>query len=233
VITLNEKIFIVEDDEKIVRMTAEYFESWGMIARGVEDFSNVLGEATAFQPDLILMDITLPSFNGYYFTQEIRKTSTVPIIFISSKNEEMDMVMAMNMGADDFVTKPFSLTVLFAKVQALLRRTYSFQEKQNSLALTFKEYTLDFEEGTVARADAEKIHLSQTELRILFLLFEHKENLVTREQIMEKLWENENFIDANTLAVNMTRLRKKLLDIDLSQYIHTVKGKGFVLSENF
>lgn len=179
-------------------------------------------EIIAFQPDLILMDITLPYFNGFYWTAELRKFLTIPIIFISSSNDEMDMVMALNMGGDDFISKPFSLAVLDAKLTAILRRSQQFIQQE----LTFGGFTLT-REGLLSSQDKEVI-LSPTENKILSILLMHPKQVVSKESLLEKLWENDSFIDQNTLNVNMTRLRKKIVPIGFD-YIHTVRGVGYLL----
>lgn len=186
------------------------------------NFRDVKQEIIAFQPDLILMDITLPYFNGFYWTAELRKFLTIPIIFISSSNDEMDMVMALNMGGDDFISKPFSLAVLDAKLTAILRRSQQFIQQE----LTFGGFTLT-REGLLSSQDKEVI-LSPTENKILSILLMHPKQVVSKESLLEKLWENDSFIDQNTLNVNMTRLRKKIVPIGFD-YIHTVRGVGYLL----
>ncbi|HEO7209316.1 response regulator transcription factor, partial [Streptococcus agalactiae] len=188
----------------------------------VSNFRDVKQEIIAFQPDLILMDITLPYFNGFYWTAELRKFLTIPIIFISSSNDEMDMVMALNMGGDDFISKPFSLAVLDAKLTAILRRSQQFIQQE----LTFGGFTLT-REGLLSSQDKEVI-LSPTENKILSILLMHPKQVVSKESLLEKLWENDSFIDQNTLNVNMTRLRKKIVPIGFD-YIHTVRGVGYLL----
>ncbi|MGR1488595.1 response regulator transcription factor, partial [Streptococcus agalactiae] len=188
----------------------------------VSNSGDVKQEIIAFQPDLILMDITLPYFNGFYWTAELRKFLTIPIIFISSSNDEMDMVMALNMGGDDFISKPFSLAVLDAKLTAILRRSQQFIQQE----LTFGGFTLT-REGLLSSQDKEVI-LSPTENKILSILLMHPKQVVSKESLLEKLWENDSFIDQNTLNVNMTRLRKKIVPIGFD-YIHTVRGVGYLL----
>ncbi|MGR1446424.1 response regulator transcription factor, partial [Streptococcus agalactiae] len=188
----------------------------------VSNFRDVKQEIIAFQPDLILMDITLPYFNGFYWTAELRKFLTIPIIFISSSNDEMKMVMALNMGGDDFISKPFSLAVLDAKLTAILRRSQQFIQQE----LTFGGFTLT-REGLLSSQDKEVI-LSPTENKILSILLMHPKQVVSKESLLEKLWENDSFIDQNTLNVNMTRLRKKIVPIGFD-YIHTVRGVGYLL----
>ncbi|MGH2318481.1 response regulator transcription factor [Planococcus sp. SE5232] len=222
------KIMIVEDDLTIAGILKEELEKWNYEAVLVDDFSRVLEEFKAHAPQLVLLDIQLPSFNGYYWCQEIRKVSQVPIIFISSRNENMDIVMAIQMGADDFISKPFDLTVAVAKTQALLRRTYDFKESDNFL--NFNQTLLKPGESKLFAGEQE-VDLTRTELKIMELLFLQKGDYVTREEIMVKLWEDESFIDDNTLAVNIARLRKKLAKAGLVDFILTKKNIGYALNK--
>lgn len=215
------KIYIVEDDMTIVSLLKDHLSASYHVS-SVSNFRDVKQEIIAFQPDLILMDITLPYFNGFYWTAELRKFLTIPIIFISSSNDEMDMVMALNMGGDDFISKPFSLAVLDAKLTAILRRSQQFIQQE----LTFGGFTLT-REGLLSSQDKEVI-LSPTENKILSILLMHPKQVVSKESLLEKLWENDSFIDQNTLNVNMTRLRKKIVPIGFD-YIHTVRGVGYLL----
>ncbi|HGH7998023.1 TPA: response regulator transcription factor [Streptococcus agalactiae] len=215
------KIYIVEDDMTIVSLLKDHLSASYHVS-SVSNFRDVKQEIIAFQPDLILMDITLPYFNGFYWTAELRKFLTIPIIFISSSNDEMDMVMALNMGGDDFISKPFSLAVLDAKLTAILRRSQQFIQQE----LTFGGFTLTREE-LLSSQDKEVI-LSPTENKILSILLMHPKQVVSKESLLEKLWENDSFIDQNTLNVNMTRLRKKIVPIGFD-YIHTVRGVGYLL----
>ncbi|MHA2748208.1 winged helix-turn-helix domain-containing protein [Streptococcus agalactiae] len=215
------KIYIVEDDMTIVSLLKGHLSASYHVS-SVSNFRDVKQEIIAFQPDLILMDITLPYFNGFYWTAELRKFLTIPIIFISSSNDEMDMVMALNMGGDDFISKPFSLAVLDAKLTAILRRSQQFIQQE----LTFGGFTLT-REGLLSSQDKEVI-LSPTENKILSILLMHPKQVVSKESLLEKIWENDSFIDQNTLNVNMTRLRKKIVPIGFD-YIHTVRGVGYLL----
>lgn len=222
------KIMIVEDDETIAGILKEELQKWNYEAFAVDDFNRVLDVFKEQAPQLILLDIQLPSFNGYYWCQEIRKLSQVPIIFISSRNENLDIVMAIQMGADDFIAKPFDLTVAIAKTQALLRRTYDFNESDNFL--NFNRTVLKTGESKLYY-EQQEVDLTRTELKILELLFLQKGEYVTREEIMVKLWEDESFIDDNTLAVNVARLRKKLAQVELTDFIVTKKGIGYALNK--
>ena len=220
------KLLIVEDDLSIAEAIREQARMWNLDARTVEDFRNVLSEFAAFQPHIVLMDIALPFYNGYHWCGEIRKISKVPIIFLSSASDNMNIVMAMNMGADDFIAKPFDQSVLIAKLQALLRRTYDFAAsvpvlEHRGAFLHTGDDTLMFNE--------EKIPLTKNEYRILLCLLENKGKVVSREKLMERLWKTESFIDENTLTVNVNRLRKKLDAAGLTDFISTRFGVGYIV----
>ena len=220
------KIFMVEDDEIIARSIREHLQAWNYDVCCVEAFCNVVAEFVRFDPQLVLMDITLPFFNGYHWCSEIRKISKVPVIFLSSAADNMNIVMAVNMGADDFIPKPFDLEVLTVKIQAMLRRSYDFAGTGSMLEhkgaiLNLNETTLTYQE--------QKIELTKNEFRILEILMENKEKVVSRETLMTKLWESDNYVDENTLSVNVNRLRKKLEALGLEEFILTKKGIGYRL----
>lgn len=220
------KILIVEDDKTIADALAQSMGKWGYEAKVIEDFNRVTEEFIAWDPHLILLDITLPFFNGYYWCGQIRKRSNVPIIFLSSASDNMNIVMAMNMGGDDFIAKPFDLSVLVAKVQALLRRTYDFTSEIN--VLEHNGVMLNLKDTTLLNEDR-LVELTKNEFKILQLLMENKGSVVSREQIMVRLWDSDCFIDDNTLTVNMTRLRKKLEEIGVLHFITTKKGLGYMI----
>lgn len=220
------KILIVEDDAVIAGEIAKHLRTWNMETFLIKDFSQVLREFSQLSPHLVLMDISLPFYNGFYWCSEIRRLSKVPVIFLSSASENMNIVMAMNMGGDDFIAKPFDLAVLLAKIQAMLRRTYSFAGQTN--LLEHRGVILDLS-GTCLEAAGQRTDLTKNEFRILQILFEHKGEVVTREQIMKHLWDGDCFVDDNTLAVNMARLRKKLQEIGMEDFIATKKGIGYRL----
>lgn len=222
------KVLIVEDEEVIANTIKKQLESWNMEADCVEDFHNVMGKFVAYEPQLVLMDISLPSQNGFHWCQEIRKVSKVPIIFLSSMSDNMNMVMAMNMGADDFVAKPFDMTFLVTKVQALLRRTYEFGRETN--LMEHKGVILNVNNTTVVY-EGQKVELTKNEYRILQVLMEQKGRVVSREDIMVKLWEDDSFVDDNTLTVNVTRLRKKLEKMGVTDFIVTKKGIGYMIQD--
>jgi two-component system response regulator protein BraR/BceR len=223
---MNQRIFIVEDDPVITEVIEQHLTKWGFICSKVANFQHVSQEIQAFEADLVLLDISLPFYNGFYWCQEIRNYSELPIIFLSSASDNMNMVMAMNLGADDFMAKPFDLSVLVAKIQALLRRSYQFGN--SPLKYTYQSYELNPQENIVKFGN-DTVLLTPNESKILLLLFQKAGKIVSREEIMEKLWEGDEFVDSNTLAVNMTRLRKKLAAISLDGAIQTVKNKGYLL----
>lgn len=221
-----QKIMIVEDDEVIAAAIKKHLETWHYQVMIVNDFEHVLDFYLQNQPELILLDISLPFYDGYHWCQQIRKISSVPIIFISSASENMNIVMAMTMGGDDFITKPFDFHVLTAKIQALLRRTYSFSKSMQ--ILTYKELLLNILEATISYHDI-AIELTKNELKILQTLFEKAEHFVSRDELMMNLWQSNAFIDDNTLSVNMNRLRKKLDVLGIEHLIQTKKGLGYKL----
>lgn len=220
------KILVVEDDWVIAGQMKNHLEKWGYEVACVGDFRNVLTEFAAAAPQLVLMDIGLPFYNGYYWCGQIRQVSQVPIIFVSSAGDNMNIVMAVNMGGDDFIVKPFELEVLSAKVQAMLRRTYAFREQTR--VMEWQGVILDLTDSTLLTGE-EKVELTKNEFRILQLLFENAGKIVSREAIMKRLWDNDCFVDDNTLTVNMTRLRKKLEGAGHKALIQTKKGAGYLL----
>ena len=220
------KILIVEDDRVIANKMKEHLEKWDYEVACVQDFKRVQEEYTAFDPQLVIMDIILPFYNGFHWCEEIRRISQVPVIFISSAADNMNMVMAMSRGADDFIAKPFDMDVLTAKIQAILRRTYSFGTPGN--VLEYKGVVLSPSRCTLTW-NGNDIDLTKNELRILEILMEHAGKVVSRDAIMTKLWESDSFIDDNTLTVNITRLRRKLEKEGLKEFIITKKGLGYMV----
>lgn len=218
------RIFLVEDDETIARLIKKHLEKWEYEVSTVQDFGNVLSEFAACDPQLVLLDIRLPFYNGHHWCTQIRQVSKVPIIFLSSVSDNMNIVMAMNMGADDFIPKPFDLEVLTAKVQALLRRSYDFAG--SSSMLEHKGMLLNLSDATILYQE-QKVELTKNELKILQTLIENKTQVVTRETLMTRLWESDMYVDENTLSVNVNRLRKKLTSIGLEDSILTKKGIGY------
>lgn len=218
------RIFLVEDDETIARLIKKHLEKWEYEVSTVQDFGNVLSEFAACDPQLVLLDIRLPFYNGHHWCTQIRQVSKVPIIFLSSVSDNMNIVMAMNMGADDFIPKPFDLEVLTAKVQALLRRSYDFAG--SSSMLEHKGMLLNLSDAMLLYQE-QKVELTKNELKILQTLIENKMQVVTRETLMTRLWESDMYVDENTLSVNVNRLRKKLTSIGLEDSILTKKGIGY------
>ncbi len=225
---MKHRVFIVEDDPVIAREVRRHLETWGFEARVISDFQRVLQEFVAFDPHIVLMDISLPFFNGYHWCREIRKNSRVPVIFISSASENMNIVMAMDMGGDDFIAKPFSLDVLTAKVQAVLRRAYEFSGA--SALLEYGGVVLNLGDASLTYAE-KRLELTRNDFRILQTLMERPGQIVSRETIMLRLWETDSFVDDNTLTVCMARLRKKLESVGLTDFIRTRKGAGYQVGE--
>jgi Transcriptional regulatory protein, C terminal./Response regulator receiver domain. len=220
------KIFIVEDDLVIAKTMKNHLESWGHEVVYVTDFEGVVEQFVRFDPHLVLLDIKLPYINGFSLCSEIRKISKVPIIFISSASDKMNIVMAVNMGGDDFIAKPFDLMVLTSKVQALLRRTYDFTGQSH--LLEHKGVILNLSDATLIYK-GNKLDLTKNDMKILHILFENKGKAVSRDALMMRLWETDSFIDDNTLTVNINRLRKKLEGIGLTDLIKTKKGIGYLV----
>lgn len=220
------KILIVEDDETIARLLAEHLEKWGYQVCCADDFKQVTKCFETYAPHLVIMDIGLPFYNGFYWCTEIRKTSSVPILFLSSMSDNMNIVMAIQMGGDDFVEKPFDLNVITAKIQALLRRAYAFQGSVN--VMEYKGVLLNLGDASVTFQDR-RLELTKNDYKILQILMERAGTIVEREAIMKRLWESDEFIDDNTLTVNMTRLRKKLEDLGVRDFIKTKKGIGYMI----
>lgn len=220
------KIYIVEDDSSIASAIKQQAEMWDFTVKVAQDFRNILAEFASFSPHIVLLDISLPFFNGYYWCSEIRRVSSVPIIFISSASDNMNIVMAMNMGGDDFVAKPFDQSVLMAKIQALLRRTYDFGKSVT--VFEHRGAMLNTGDNTLTYGET-KIILTKNEYRILLALMESKGKIVSRERLMERLWETDSFVDENTLTVNVNRLRKKLDAAGLKNFITTKFGVGYVI----
>lgn len=220
------KVLIVEDDPVIAKSVADHLTTWQMQVRCAKDFEKIDEEATDFQPDIIIMDIKLPYYNGFYWCSQIRKNSRVPIVFLSSADDNMNIVMAMNMGGDEFIEKPFDFAVVTAKVQAVLRRTYEFRGNTNMLEwhgayLNLSDATLQYQE--------QKMELTKNEFRILQMLIENAGKIISRDNIITRLWESDEFIDDNTLTVNVARLRRKLEKMGLENVILTKKGIGYMV----
>jgi DNA-binding response OmpR family regulator len=222
----NYKILIIEDDRIIAESIKKHLEKWEYRIYCVTDFREVISEVMGFKPELILLDITLPFYNGFYWCNEIRKFTKIPIIFISSADDKMNIVTAMDMGGDDFISKPFDLAVLTAKINALLRRSYSF--KANVNVIEHKGIILNLSNTEISNGD-KSIELTKNEFKIMQLLMENAGEMVSRDAIMIHLWDSESFIDDNTLTVNLTRIRRKLSQIGVNDYIITKKGMGYLV----
>ncbi len=220
------KILIVEDDPAIAGAVCSHVASWGYEGAVVEDFQDVLGKFLKWQPHLALLDISLPFYDGFYWCRKIREVSKAPVIFISSAADNMNVVMAVNMGADDFIAKPFDLQVLTAKIQAVMRRAYDFGNQFRWLE--HKGAVLNTEDASLVY-QGRRLELTKNDYRILQTLMENKGKVVSRDTLMTRLWETDSFIDENTLTVNVARLRRKLSAAGLSDFIHTKKGMGYIV----
>ena len=220
------KILIVEDDVTIAHSMSSHLEKWDFDTKCIEDFHGVLETFQGYAPDLVLMDVTLPCYNGFHQCSEIRKISNVPIIFVSSISDNMNIVMAINMGGDEYIEKPFDVNVLTAKIQALLRRTYGLAQKKDTL--DYRDLSLNLNSSNLC-CNGLEISLSKNEYLILKLLMERHNQIVSRDELMEVLWGNDEFVDDNTLTVNVTRVRKKLETAGCKDYIKTKKGLGYLL----
>lgn len=223
------KLLLIEDDASLFHEIRDRLTGWSYDVHGISDFGNVMQEFTAIKPDLVIIDIQLPKFDGFHWCRAIRAHSKVPIIFLSSRDHPTDMVMSMQLGADDFIQKPFHFEVLIAKIQATLRRVYNYNTEQVKLK-TWCGAAVDYESNTVSN-DAGTVELTRNEMFILKQLLERKNKIVTREQLIKSLWDDERFVSDNTLTVNVNRLRKKLDEIGLGQWIETKVGQGYMAAE--
>ncbi|MTK12629.1 MAG: response regulator transcription factor [Clostridiaceae bacterium] len=222
------KILVVEDDTIIGKEILTALRKKGYEGKRIEDFNMVVEEFVKYKPDLVLLDINLPAYDGFYWCGKIRMLSKVPIIFISSRTEEMDIIVATNMGGDDYVTKPFSLNILLTKINALLRRAYAYFNDVDSDVITHKNLILNLKDDTIMYS-GKSLQLTRNEFKILHILMKNKGTIVSRDRIIRSLWQGESFVDDNTLTVNITRLRKKLKDIGLEDYIQTQKSMGYIV----
>ena len=224
------RILLVEDDTRLCDIILKELSKYHYDCRAVRDFSHIQSEFSQFDPHLVLMDVNLPHYDGFYWCGEIRKVSRVPVIFISARDSNMDVVMGVSQGGDDYVTKPFSMDVLIAKMTALLRRTYDYETEIAAKTLA-PGYTLDLK-AHVIKTPQGTVELTRNEYLILNLLLEHADEVVSRDELMRVLWEDERFVDDNTLSVNVNRLRKKLAENGLDDLITTKKGQGYILRIN-
>lgn len=227
------KIFIIEDDRGLVALLQDYLHKFGYETQAVHDFEAVRAEFEQFAPHLVLLDVNLPKFDGYYWCRQIRGISTCPILFISARDGKMDQVMALENGADDYITKPFDYEIAIAKIKSQLRRAYgSYAGSGNERTLTVSGLLLDMERLVLSRGST-KIELSHTEAKILDELMQKAGTIVTRERLLEKIWDDQAFVDDNTLNVYVTRVRKKLGALDIVDGLQTVRGQGYRLSDNW
>lgn len=220
------RIYIIEDDSIIAGKIKEHMTNWGFEARCASDFRNIMGEFAEYDPHMVLLDISLPFFNGYHWCEEIRRVSKVPVIFLSSAADNMNIIMAMSMGGDDFIAKPFDMNVLVAKVQAVLRRTYDFGGQTQ--VIEHRGALLNMSDASLVY-NGEPVELTRNNYKILLTLMENRGSIVSRETLMEKLWETDCFVDENTLTVNIARLRKKLDSAGLTGFITTKNGIGYIV----
>ncbi|MGG3887679.1 response regulator [Metabacillus fastidiosus] len=223
------KLLLIEDDQTLFHEIKERLTSWSYEVHGIHDFSKVIEEFTAVKPDLVIIDIQLPKFDGFHWCRMIRTHSNVPIIFLSSRDHPADMVMSMQLGADDFMQKPFHFDVLIAKIQAILRRVYNYSAEQIELK-TWCGATIDFDKNLVTN-DTGSIELTKNEIFILKLLIERKNKIVSREALINSLWNDKRFVSDNTLTVNVNRLRKRLDELNLGHFIETKVGQGYIAIE--
>ncbi|GEK34071.1 response regulator transcription factor [Kurthia sibirica] len=221
------KLLIIEDDLSIFQVIKERFQQWAIEVIGIDDFKNVIDIFDEEQPHLVIIDIQLPAYDGFHWCREIRRHHTVPIIFLSSRDHPMDMVMAMQMGADDFIQKPFNMDVLVAKVQAILRRSYAYKDEGKSLMTVWNGLTIDYARSMIYDEDNQQ-ELTKNEQYILRILLEQVNHIVSREELMNRLWDDERFVNDNTLSVNVNRLRTKMECFGLSDCIQTKKGLGYM-----
>lgn len=224
------KLLLIEDDHTLFHEMVERLSQWSYDVHGIPDFSRVMDVFTHVDPHLVIIDIQLPKFDGFHWCRMIREHSNVPIIFLSSRDHPTDMVMSMNLGADDFIQKPFHFDVLVAKIQAILRRVYNYNTDQNELK-TWLGATIDYERNRISN-DGGTVDLTKNEMLILKQLIEKKSKIVSREEIIQRLWEDERFVSDNTLTVNVNRLRKKLADLGLGDAIETKVGQGYVARDD-
>ncbi|MBY2478023.1 response regulator transcription factor [Clostridioides difficile] len=222
------KIMVIEDDVSLKNIISECLSKWGHDVHQIENLENIIEEFRNYKPQLVLLDINLPFYDGFHWCNEIRKISKVPIIFISSRNSNMDVIMGVNLGADDYIQKPFSIDVLVAKVNALLRRTYNFVDN-NSNQIVHNGVILDLSTATISYED-KIVELTKNEIKILHELMKYKGQIVSRNKLMKKLWDSDWFVDDNTLTVNVNRIRVKLNEIGLENFIDTKRGLGYIIS---
>lgn len=224
------KFLLIEDDQTLFQELRERLMQWSYKVNGIRDFSNIMSEFAELKPDLVIIDIQLPKFDGFHWCRLIRSQSTVPILFLSSRDHPADMVMSMQFGADDFIQKPFHFDVLIAKIQAILRRVHNYTAELPVSKKIWCDATVNYEMNTVTNEDG-TVELTRNEIYILKILIERKNQIVSREELIKALWDDERFVSDNTLTVNINRLRKRLDEISLGKYIETKVGQGYIALE--
>jgi DNA-binding response OmpR family regulator len=223
---MKEKIFIIEDEEKIRRELGTFLSRYGYDVVTSDNFENIVDEALEAEPNVVLLDINLPYYDGYYICREIRKISNVPIIVVTSRDSDMDEIMSMNLGADDFITKPYNTQILLARIASIIRRTYSNNDME---VFSHKELKYNLSTSEIEFND-KKQELTKNESKILYTLIKSKEKIVSRDELMKCLWQSDEFVDDNTLTVNINRLRKKIDEIGAVGYLQTKRGQGYILA---
>ncbi|MGG7077007.1 response regulator transcription factor [Clostridium sardiniense] len=222
---MNNKIFIIEDEEKIKVELSTFLERYGYKTKAVDNFENVIEEALDYNPTVILLDVNLPYYDGYYICREMRKKSNVPIIIVTSRDSDVDELMSMNLGADDFVTKPYNPQILLARITSVIKRTYN---NENIEVFQYRDLKYNLSQSE-AEFNGNKIELTKNESKILYVFMKNKEKIISRDKIMKELWQSDEFVDDNTLTVNINRLRKKLEEIGANNYLQTKRGQGYIL----
>lgn len=220
------KIIVIEDTETIREELKTFLTRYGYEVEAPIDFENIIEIVEKSNPSLVILDINLPIFDGYYICRELRKKMDIPIIIVTSRDSEMDELMSMNLGADDFITKPYNTQILLARIATILRRSYGKSENQE--ILTYKDLKLNLSNGTIVFKD-KSLDITKNEIKILYFLMKNQNNIVSREALMDDLWNSDYFVDDNTLSVNVTRLRKKLEEVGLENAIETRRGLGYIM----
>ena len=223
---MRRKIFVVEDEEKIVKELKVLFEKYGYDVSYSFNFENIVEEILSEKPDIILLDINLPYYDGYFICRELRKVSNIPIVVVTSRDNEMDELMSINLGADDFITKPYNTQILLARVGMIIKRTYGNNTDSELFMLRDLTYNISTSEVSFKEIT---IELTKNESKILYTLFKSKGKIVSRDKIIKELWKEEEFIDDNTLTVNINRLRRKIEEVGAINYLQTKRGQGYIL----
>lgn len=220
------KILFVEDDIDLAKETLIALEKWGFKVNLIDNFENIIEEFIYIKPEVVLLDVNLPLYNGFYWCEKIREISNVPIIFLSSRDSDMDLIMGINNGGDDYITKPFSIDVLVTKINAIIRRVYNYNNSNNIIG--YKDLIFDIEKGII-KLNNKNIELTKNEIKILTLLLKNKDKVVSRESLMMSLWDSDEFVTDNALTVNINRLRSKIKELGVEDFIKTKKGIGYIV----